>query len=173
MPGFDLLKAINAGKELLEDFGGHAMAAGLTVKLENIVAFANAVERYAQEHLEEDAGRDVLRIEAGCGIGEFREEVVKELERLGPFGDGNPSPIFATMGAKLMAPPKRVGPKGEHLQVAIGDGSGAVRCIGFNMGHLEQRLLEHEFFNVAYGPQMNHFNGTTSVQFVLADVQFE
>ena len=173
VPGFDLLKAIGAGAEFLDDFGGHAMAAGVTIKTQNVAAFADVVEAYAQEHLKEDLECDAIKIEAVCGIGEFTESVVQEMERLGPFGEGNPKPIFASIGVKLMGPPKRVGPRGEHLQVAIGDGTGAVRCIGFDMGHLEKRLQEHEFFNVAYEPQMNHFNGSSNVQFVLTDVQFE
>jgi single-stranded-DNA-specific exonuclease len=173
VPGFDLLKAIAAGGEYLDDFGGHAMAAGVTIKTQNISAFAEAVEAYAQEHLKEDMERDVIRIDAVCGIGEFKESVVKEITMLGPFGEGNPKPIFASKGARLLSPPRRVGPKGEHLQVAISDATGSVRCIGFDMGHLEKKLQEHEFFNVAYEPAMNHFNGNSSVQFVLTDVQFE
>ncbi|HSV27604.1 MAG TPA: single-stranded-DNA-specific exonuclease RecJ, partial [Sedimentisphaerales bacterium] len=173
VPGFDLLKAIGAGAEFLEDFGGHAMAAGVTIKTENVAAFAEAIEAYVQQHLKEDVDCGTVRIEAVCSVGDFDEAAVAELERLGPFGEGNPKPIFASMGVRLIGPPKRVGPRGEHLQAAIGDGSGAVRCIGFDMGHLDKRLQEHEFFNVAYEPQMNHFNGSSNVQFVLTDVQFE
>jgi single-stranded-DNA-specific exonuclease len=171
--GFDLLKAITAGGEYLEDFGGHAMAAGVTIRADNIAAFAEAVEEYAQEHLADQIERDVVRVEAVCGVGDFGESVIRQIEMLGPFGEGNPKPVFASMGVRLIAPPRRVGGKGEHLQAAIADTSGSVRCVGFDMGHLEKRLQEHEFFNVAYEPQMNHFNGTSSVQFVLADVQFE
>jgi single-stranded-DNA-specific exonuclease len=171
--GFDLLKAIGAGGQHLIDYGGHAMAAGVTIKTENVVPFAEAVEAYAREHLDSAVDYDVLNIESVCSVGDFAEAVVKEVERLGPFGEGNPKPVFASMGVHLIAPPKRVGPRGEHLQVALGDSTGSVRCVGFDMGQLEKKLQEHEFFNVAFEPQMNHFNGRSSVQFVLTDVQFE
>jgi single-stranded-DNA-specific exonuclease len=171
--GFDLLKAIAAGAQYLEDYGGHAMAAGVTIKTENVVPFAEAVEEYARCNLKDEIEHDAVKVEAVCTVGDFRENVVKELDRLGPFGEGNPKPVFASMGVRLIAPPRRVGPKGEHLQVAIGDRTGNVRCVGFDMGHLDKKLQEHEFFNVAFEPAINHFNGNSSVQFVLTDIQFE
>ena len=92
---------------------------------------------------------------------------------LGPFGQGNPSPVFTTKGVRLASPPKICGARGNHLQLAITDNTNAVRCIGFGMGKLEKKLLEHEFFDVAYQPQLNTYNGNTNVEFVLADIQFE
>jgi len=92
---------------------------------------------------------------------------------LEPFGQGNPRPVFATKGVRLAAPPRKVGSRSEHLQLAITDNKTAVRCIGFRFADLEKKLLEHEFFNVAYQPQINNYNGSSNVEFVLADIQFE
>jgi len=100
-------------------------------------------------------------------------ETVVKLQMLGPFGQGNPEPIFATKGVRLLSPPRRVGAKADHLQLAITDDTAAVRCVGFGMGHLEKKLLEQEPFNVAYRPQLNNYNGNSSVELVLADVQFK
>ena len=111
--------------------------------------------------------------DAEASIGEFNMEMVGELQMLGPFGQGNPEPVFATRGVRLAAPPRRVGAAGDHLQLTITDGLAAVRCIGFRMGKLEKKLIDSEFFDVAYQPQINTYNGNTNVQFVLADVQFE
>ena len=72
-----------------------------------------------------------------------------------------------------MSPPRKVGAKGDHLQIAITDNTASVRCIGFGMGKLEKKLLESDGFNVAYEPQINTYNGNSSVQFVLTDIQFE
>jgi len=99
--------------------------------------------------------------------------VVKELARLEPFGQGNPRPVFATEGVRRIAPPRRVGARGDHLQIAITDNTASVRCIGFRMGTLEKKVLEAEAFNVAYEAQIDTYNGGRSVQFVLADIQFE
>jgi single-stranded-DNA-specific exonuclease len=92
---------------------------------------------------------------------------------LGPFGRGNPSPIFAARGVRLVASPRIVGQDGEHVQLAICDSSANARCIGFNMAHLEKKLLENEFFNIAFEPQIDNFYGQNSVQLVLNDIQFE
>jgi len=106
-------------------------------------------------------------------LAEFRAEMVSELQMLGPFGQGNPKPVFATKGVRLASPPRRVGSGREHLQIAITDNTNSIRCIGFRFGKLEKKLLENEFFNVAYQPQLNTYNGNTNVEFILTDIQFE
>jgi len=171
--GFDILKAITACSQHLADFGGHSMAAGITIEKENIALFAADFESYAQQHLKQAEATPKLAIDAVGSIAQFKANVVKEMELLGPFGQGNPRPMFATKGVRLIAPPRKVGVRGEHLQLTISDNTAAVRCIGFGMGMLEKKLLETDVFNVAYHPQIDTYNGTNNVQFVLADIRFE
>jgi len=173
IPGFSLLDAISACSQHLIDFGGHKMAAGITIETKKIAHFAADFEAYAKQNLKDDDVVAKLYIDATAPLGGFKKEAVGELQMLGPFGQGNPTPIFATEGVRLASTPRRVGTKGQHLQLAITDNTAAVRCIGFRFGKLEKKLLEHEFFNVAYQPQLNTYNGNTNVEFVLADVQFE
>lgn len=171
--GFDILAAIRACSEHLVSFGGHAMAAGLKIEKANIAGFAVAFEEYAQQNLDEEKLISRLDIDGVCSISDMSHSVVKELSLLEPTGQGNPKPLFATRGVRWMSPPRRVGAKGDHLQIAITDNTASVRCIGFGMGRLEKKLLESDCFNVAYEPQINTYNGNSSVQFVLADIQFE
>jgi single-stranded-DNA-specific exonuclease len=173
IPGFCLLTAIEACSEHLNTFGGHEMAAGITIEPERIDQFAADFEQYARENLNEADIAVKLHIDAEASIGDFNMDLVKELQMLGPFGNGNPEPVFATTGVQLASPPRRVGAAGDHLQLTITDGVAAARCIGFGMGKLEKKLLEIEFFDVAYQPQLNTYNGKTTVQFALSDVQFE
>ena len=173
IPGFCLLSAIRACSQHLIKFGGHKMAAGLTIEATKIEQFAAAFEAYARQNLCADAVVAKLHIDAVAALGEFRKEVVSELQLLGPFGAGNPRPIFATKGVRLASPPRKVGARGDHLQLAITDNTASIRCIGFRFGKLEKKLLEHEFFNVAYQPQINTYNGNSNVEFVLDDIQFE
>ena len=98
---------------------------------------------------------------------------VTELQKLEPFGQGNPKPLFATKGVRLAAPPRKVGARGEHLQIAITDNRTSIRCIGFRLGKLEKKLLECDTFSVAYQPQINTYNGNSTVQFLLEDIRFE
>ncbi|MBN1817582.1 MAG: hypothetical protein JW828_09480, partial [Sedimentisphaerales bacterium] len=171
--GFNLYEAIHACSEDLFSYGGHAMAAGLRIEPGRVAHFAEAVERYAQENFEHGALEAVLEIDAECSIGDLSQAVVGQLRKLEPFGQGNPAPVFATRGVRWISPPRTVGQKGDHLQIAITDGTGAVRCIGFGMGRLEKKLLESESFSIAYEPKFNTYRGTTSVQFVLSDIQFD
>lgn len=171
--GFDLLAAIEAGAEHLTAFGGHKMAAGVTIATEKISEFAAKVEAYAKGNLNEDDTTSKLKIDAAASLGDFGKEVVYEMQMLGPFGRGNPEPIFATKGVRLVSAPRKVGINGSHLQLSITDNTASMRCIGFGMGKLEKKLLENEFFNVAYQPQINTFKGNSNVELTLTDIQFE
>lgn len=167
--GFDLYQALTACSEHLVSFGGHTMAAGLKVKTDKIPAFAEAFEAYAQAH-PPMAQEEVLMIDAEVQIGDVDQRLMRELEMLEPFGEGNPEPIFAVRGVRLASPPRRVGAKNDHLQMAITDGTGSVRCIGFGHGGLEKKLLEVDSFSVAFKPQYNTYNGLTMLQFVIEDI---
>ena len=173
IPGFDILGAISACSEHLSNFGGHKMAAGIRIPTDRIGQFAIDFEAYAKENLSEDDSVAKIDIDALAPLKQFSREIVSELQMLGPFGQGNPEPLFATKGVRLVSPPRRVGSNGSHLQLAITDNTASVRCIGFGMGKLEKKLLQEEFFNVAYHPQLNTFNGSTNVQLLLCDVRFE
>lgn len=173
VPGFCLLSAIKACSHHLAGFGGHKMAAGIKIEPDKIEQFAAEFENHAQQNLTTDDAAAKLHIDALVPLSEFRKETVRELQLLGPFGQGNPEPTFATKGVRLAGPPKRVGSGREHLQLVITDNTTAVRCIGFRFGKLEKKLLEHEFFAVAYQPQINTYNGNSNVEFVLTDILFD
>jgi len=173
VPGFDILAAISACSEHLVAFGGHKMAAGITVLPENIQKFVDALEEYAQHHLLDEQRVNKLNIDALASLSEFNFDSVSELQLLGPFGQGNPEPLFATKGVRICSPPRRVGQNADHLQLAVTDNTNSIRCIGFRMGALEKKLIECGSFNIAYHASINSFNGSHTVQLVLDDVRFE
>ena len=173
VPGFDILAAISACSEHLVTFGGYKMAAGVTVLPENIQKFADALETYAQKHLPEENCVGKLNIDALTSLSEFSYESVSEMQALGPFGQGNPEPLFATKGVHLCSPPRRVGATADHLQFAVTDNTNSIRCIGFRMGPLEKKLIERDCFDIAYHAGIDSFNGNRSVQLVIEDIRFE
>jgi single-stranded-DNA-specific exonuclease len=173
IPGFCLLSAIRECSRHLTKYGGHKMAAGITMDAAKVDKFAAEFEVYARKNLDEDNIVSRLHIDAIAPLSEFSKDTVDELQLLAPFGQGNPQPLFATKGVRLASPPRRVGIKGDHLQLVITDNSAAIRCIGFRFGKLEKKLLEHEYFNVAYKPQINTYNGNSNVEFVITDIQFD
>ncbi len=173
VPGFDILAGIAACSKHLVTFGGHKMAAGVTVMPENIQKFADDLENYAQHHLLDEQRVSKLHIDALASLSEFNYESVTEMQTLGPFGQGNPEPMFATKGVRLCGSPRRVGTNADHLQLAVTDHTNSIRCIGFRMGALEKKLLEHECFDIAYHAAIDSFNGNRSVQLVIEDIRFE
>ena len=173
IPAFDLLGAIRACSQHLVGFGGHEMAAGITIEAEKIERFAADLEEYAKQNISHTDVVARLDIDAEARLGEFRNQTVSEMQMLGPFGQGNPKPTFATKGVRLASAPRRVGTRGKHLQLTITDNAASIRCIGFRFGELEKKCVEAEFFNVAYQPQINTYNGNSNVEFVLTDIQFE
>ncbi|HAL44717.1 MAG TPA: single-stranded-DNA-specific exonuclease RecJ [Phycisphaerales bacterium] len=170
--GFDILEAISACKDRLNTFGGHSMAAGMTIDMEKIDDFTQAFEDYAISHWKEEEFTSKLEIDAVCSLKDLSVPAIKLFSTLGPFGRGNPAPVFAARGVRLIASPKKVGVNNDHLQLVVSDNSASIRCIGFNMAHLEKKLLENEFFNIAFEAQVDNFFGQPSVQLVLADIQF-
>lgn len=173
IPGFCLLSAIKACSSYLSSYGGHTMAAGITIEPDKIGQFTADFETYASQNLNRNDTAAKLHIDAMVPLSELQKGTVNELQWLGPFGQGNPEPTFATKGVRLIGPPRRVGAGRDHLQLAITDNTASVRCIGFRFGKLEKKLLETEFFNVAYQPQINTYNGNSNVEFVITDIQFD
>ena len=171
--GFNLHAALCACRDHLIRFGGHEMAAGLRIEASRVEAFAEQFEACARGQLTDRVLSSSLSIDAEASIRDFSEQLMRELSALEPFGQGNPRPVFATRGVRLISPPRRCGARSDHLQLSIQDDTGAVRCIGFGMGPLEKKLVESESFHVAYEPQYNTWNGSTQLQFVLSDIQFE
>jgi len=149
------------------------MAAGLTLPPEKIEAFASDFETYAVSNLREEDVVAKMHIDAVAPLRQFNRDVVRQLDMLGPFGEGNPKPVFATKGVRLAAPPKRCGSTNDHLQFAITDNTATIRCVGFRMGGIEKKLIDNEYFNIAYEAQLNHYNGNTTVEFIAVDIQFE
>jgi single-stranded-DNA-specific exonuclease len=173
IPGFPLRSALQACSRHLVKFGGHKMAAGITIEPAKIDQFAAEFEAYAGSNLTQDDVIAKLHIDAVAPLAEFSKDLVGQLQVLGPFGAGNPEPVFATKGVCLISPPRKVGARLDHLQLAITDNSGSVRCIGFSMAQFDKKLLDREFFNVAYHPHINTYNGCSNVEFILADIQFD
>jgi single-stranded-DNA-specific exonuclease len=149
------------------------MAAGLRIETDKIPTFTEAFEQYARSQMSAEPAQSTLDIDAEAQLSDFSERLMRELKRLEPFGQGNARPMFASCGVRRIAPPRRVGAKNEHLQLAVTDGKTSVRCIGFDMGHLEKKIVEADSFDIAYEPQYNTYNGNTALQLVLSDIRFE
>ncbi len=173
IPGFSIYEAIKACAEHLVSFGGHEMAAGVTIKPDRIEQFTADFEAYARDHLDDEDVIAKLSVDAEVPLSQFTLDMAKQLQRLERFGQFNPRPLFATRCVRMISAPLCVGAMGDHLLFSFTDRGHSLRCIGFGMGKLEKKLLEADCFDVAYEAQINTYHGNTTVQLVLVDIQFE
>jgi len=171
--GFALHEALAGCSDLLVRFGGHAMAAGLTVEAANLRAFTERLVSIAGEALAEKDLRPSIRIDAICPLAEVSHALVRELGKLGPFGSGNPEPVVATGAVRLVGEVRLMGSTGRHVSFMAANGSCSFRAVGFGMGHRVRELdeLSGGYIEIAHRPGINEFRGSRSVELYIEDVR--
>jgi single-stranded-DNA-specific exonuclease len=98
--------------------------------------------------------------------------LVKDLQRLGPFGHANRRPVLCLRDVEISSPPRRVGRTGDHLQLHVRQNGQFIKCIAFGHGHLFDRLSVGTRLDLAVEPSINEYNGSVSVELEVRDMQF-
>ncbi len=169
IPEFHITDALDLCKDLLVRHGGHAAAAGFTVKNENLTEFVTRLKSIAKEQLEGKDLRQTLSADMEVSLVELNFEVLKHLEYLEPTGYGNPDAIFVSRNVKVKSS-RTVGAEAKHLKLTLEDDHGAVfDSIGFRLGHLRDNLPAR--VDVMYHFEANEWNGKRSLQLNLKDVK--
>lgn len=168
--GMNLADSLVACTELLVKHGGHAAAAGLTLKSKNIPKFKTAFNEYACEHLAEEALQPKLDLEFETHLSLLTLDMLKELEQFEPFGKDNPSPLFGARRVKVDGKPTQIGKDKNHLRMFVSDGKVKRCAIEWGAG---EKLITFRRSNmsldIAFSPQINEWQGTYSVQLILDD----
>jgi len=172
VPGFHMRDALAACSEHLTAFGGHAKAGGLRLDRDKIEQFAEAFGRYARANAPSDELTPVLEIDAETNLSALDFQLAEHMGRLGPFGEGNPPPIVAIRGCRVLAPPRRMGRNGGTVGLLLGQGDTRIRSVGFGMGDLADDLIGIDTIDVAGQVILNTFNGRTSVELKLKDASW-
>ncbi len=169
--GIDLSGALAACQDHLVKFGGHKSAAGFTIAADAIPAFRAAFETQIQSSLEHLHAVPELAIDALVSLSELDAQLLKAIDRLQPFGHMNSMPIFCTHA--VTPQPRSVRElKGGHIKLAVQQGPRLFPAIGFRMAGAITPTHEGQPVNIAFTPQFNTWNGQTTIQLVLKDVQF-
>ncbi len=168
--GFNLHAALAACSEHLTTFGGHAMAAGLSLPADSIDAFRRAMIDHAAENLDVDDLTPMLQLDAQVALSDLTTPVVEEVQRLAPFGRANPAPTLLLREAQIAQPPGVVGREGKHLTLVVRQGRATTRCIAWNNGHRIGQLAEGMSVDLAARPKLNAYRGRTSVELELLDM---
>ncbi|GAB6158937.1 hypothetical protein JCM39194_21370 [Desulfotomaculum varum] len=163
IPGFHLYQAMVSCQEHLEQFGGHAMAAGFSILADKIIDFRRAVNKLADRILTEEHLTPNLDLDALVDLNELSLATVQELEQLLPFGHCNPGPVLGCRQAKVLHC-REVGKNGSHLKLKVKSDQVVLDGIGFNLASYSEMLATEDSVDMAFVPSINCWNGRFSVQ---------
>jgi len=165
IPAFDLLGGLNACAEHLQRHGGHRAAAGCAIAARDIEAFRAAFEAHAAEVLAPEDLVPVARIDAVVAGGELGTDLAEDLERLAPFGQGNPEPVLLVPAARLLDP--RPMGEGKHVRFTVESGGVRARAVAFGMPRLPEGC--EDGLDATFGLELNEWNGVVEPRLVLRD----
>lgn len=167
--GFNLFGALESCSDLLEKFGGHELAAGLTIKAENIEAFRKKINECSKEHFSDALRTPTIMLDAAIKVPYITIETVNDINRLQPFGVDNPLPLFAVRNIKIHK--ISVMSEGKHLRMTLLKDGKYLDSVGFGMGEYYQFLEEGDFIDVAFSLDINDYKGFQNVQLILKDIK--
>ena len=170
--GYHLLDGLESVGELFEQFGGHAAAAGMRIKEENIDLLREKINAHAAAHLSPEDLIPEIKIDALLSSASLNLDLIEDLKKLEPFGAGNPKPVFATRDLQLTSEPYVM--KEKHLKLKLKDAGGkqfeAVWWDGVDKS--KGRTLQRDSrIELAYTPEANRWNGNTRLQLVVQDLK--
>lgn len=172
--GYDLYQAIEACSDLLESFGGHMFAAGLTLKKENIKPFMERFEQYVNSTISEDQMVPRISIDAELSFSEIGEEFFRLLNRFQPYGPENMSPIFVSRNVSDTGTGRMVGSSGEHLKLDLcqeSPGTKTYPAIAFGQANYFEYIRGGNPFDICYSVEMNEFRGNRNLQLNIRDIK--
>ena len=174
MTGFDIYKAVENCRDLLENFGGHTYAAGLSLKEENLEAFKERFQQIAAEEIIPEQMTPQIDIDAFLDLKEITPKFMSDLKKMNPFGPENHKPIFCTCGVQDYGTSKLVGRDQEHIKLEIIDSKSAsspIHGIAFSMSQYNAHIKLMKPFDICYTIEENTYNGNTTLQLQIKDIR--
>ena len=165
--GFDVYKAVQSCEDLLENFGGHTYAAGLSMKVENVPEFSRRFEAYVAEHIKDEQTQATLDVDAVLDFKDVNFDFYRQLKRFAPFGPGNERPVFCTFRVYDYGTSKVVGRGQEHIKLELVDNKSNTVMNGIAFGQSSQaRLIKtKQAFDIVYSIEENtHKRGDVQLQ---------
>lgn len=167
--GFNLFGALENSSDLLEKFGGHELAAGLTIKASNIEAFRKKINEDSKDKISESMLVPTVVLDAAIKVPYITIDTVHDINRLQPFGVDNPTPAFAVRNIKIHK--ISVMSEGKHLRMTLLKDGKYLDAVGFGMGEYYHHLEEGDIIDVAFALDINDYKGFQNVQLILKDIK--
>uniref|UniRef100_S0DGJ0 Single-stranded-DNA-specific exonuclease RecJ n=1 Tax=termite gut metagenome TaxID=433724 RepID=S0DGJ0_9ZZZZ len=174
VPGFDLYGAVESCADILENFGGHMYAAGLTMKPENIAEFTRRFNAYVEENIVDELLTPMVEIDSKLLFSDITPEFRRDLLRFQPFGPGNTAPVFVTYGVSNRGDAKLVGAENEHLKMDLVQRekpNTSVPAIAFQQPLHYEWVRSGRQVDVCYTIVENHFRGNVTPQLRVKDIK--
>lgn len=170
--GFDVYKAIESCRDLLENFGGHTYAAGLSMKVEHVPEFRTRFEAYVEEHILPEQTAAILNIDAQIDFRDITHKFHHDLKKFNPFGPDNPKPLFCTRHVYDYGTSKVVGREQEHIKLELVDNksNNVMNGIAFGQSSQARYIKTKQSFDICYTIEENtHKRG--EIQLQIEDIQ--
>lgn len=168
VPGFDLYEGLAKCEDLLEKYGGHSMAVGLTIKKENLENFKERFEQIAKEKNIKELV-PIIYIDDELKLKDINMDLVKSISILEPFGEANKVPLFLIRNLKIDS--IRALSEGRHLKLTLRDENFVINAIGFELGYLAEEYRIGDRIDVVGTLEINSFNGFSSIQINMKDIR--
>lgn len=170
---FDIYDAIDACSDLLEHFGGHTFAAGLSMKPENLEKFRERFESVVSKSIKEDMLIPEVEIDLEINLNQITPKFIRILKQFAPFGPGNMSPVFVTPDTHDTGYARIVGKN--HVKMTVFQNavrSDPYSAIAFQQGEKYPAIQKGQFMDICYHLEENEWNGTRSIQLNVKDIRF-
>ncbi|MDC3423851.1 single-stranded-DNA-specific exonuclease RecJ [Aquibacillus sp. 3ASR75-11] len=166
---FDLFSSCMEIREHFTRFGGHAQAAGMTLPIDRIDIVRNKLHAIADRQLSPEDFKPVLSIDATTDIDALSISGIAEIEKLAPFGMGNPKPLFFVKGSVKEI--RQIGSRQNHLKLTMANGQALLDGVGFGMGNLYHQISKSSMIHAVGELGINEWNGRQKVQIMLKDFE--
>ncbi len=171
--GFDIYSAIKSTRDLLETFGGHTNAVGLSLKEDNVDEFRRRLEEYVESHITQDQVTPQVDIDCELDFADINPEFLRYLRMFNPFGPDNQKPVFVTRNVYDFGTSKLVGRNLEHIKFELVDSQSdnIMNGIAFNMSKYFDYIKQHKPFDICYTIEENKHRNSTSVQLQIKGIR--
>ena len=172
--GFDLYEAISSCADLLENYGGHIYAAGLTLREENLPEFVRRIDKYVGEHISDEMATPIVDVDSEINFSQITPKFFRILKQFQPFGPGNSAPVFLTKNVYDDGNGRKVGPGGQHLKLELIQESQPyhqISAIAFNMASLFEHIRNGNPIDICYSVVENYYRGNSTIQLRIKDMR--
>lgn len=168
--GFHLYDELSKNRDILPHFGGHPMAAGMTLAIENVGALRERLQNQAEQTLSEEDLQPIQQIDISINLDEIDLTTIEALKQLGPFGMDFPKPMYCIERVNISSM-RKIGANQNHVKMELADGPLTLDAVGFSQGHLADDLTPGVAVSFIGDLQINEWNGRKKPQFMIEDVK--